>query len=114
MRAVAGIQYSQATVVQPGAWLHVVNAGTVVGRTAAGALRGVNVNSVAAPSTATIYDAASVASLSGTAEIGVLTLGAALAMPIYLQLGSDPAGLQLNNGYVIVTTGTCDLTFNSI
>jgi hypothetical protein len=95
----------------PVAYSHVVNAGTVVLKSAAGALLGFNINEVTAASTGTIYDASGTAGIAGTVEVGIFSLGTNTVSPQFVSEGPPGIGLKLNNGCVVVTTGTCDLTF---
>jgi hypothetical protein len=92
----------------PVTYAHITNAGTVLVKDAPGALLTVNVNSVGAASTVTMYDVAQTGTL-GTIEVGILSLGT--TQPIGpINMGPPAAGLGLNTGLVVVTTGTCDLT----
>lgn len=102
------------TTQSPVAYKHIVNAGTVLVQAHAGALMSVNVNSVGAASTGTLYDVSAVASIgTATPVLGILSLGTAYAAPANLAMGPQGAGLALNNGLAIITTGTCDLTIGS-
>lgn len=91
-------------------YAHIVNAGTVQVKNTGGSLMSLNVNGVGTASTATLYDVNQTGTL-GTVEVAVFTLGTAEAIPARIPIGPDSAGLKFNNGLVVVTTGTCDLTF---
>lgn len=94
----------------PVSYAHIVNAGTVQVKAAAGSLMSLNVNGVSTASTATLYDVNQTGTL-GTVEVAVFTLGTSEAIPSRIPMGPDNSGLKFNNGLVVVTTGTCDLTF---
>ena len=90
-------------------YAHIVNAGTVQVKAQAGSLMSVNVNSVGAASTATMYDVNQTGTL-GTVTVGIMSIGTAYAAPARVPVGPDNSGVAFKNGLVIVTTGTCDLT----
>lgn len=92
----------------PVTYQHITAAGTVVVKTAPGALLSININGVSAASTVDFLDQTGTA--VGTVGIGLLTLGTAYAAPNVVNFGPPAAGLAFNSGLVIVTTGTADLT----
>lgn len=93
----------------PLSYKHIVNGGTVQVKASAGVLASVNINAVTAATAATLYDVNNTGTL-GTIEVGILAIGTAYAAPAKVDFGPAGTGLEFNNGLVIVTTGTCDLT----
>lgn len=89
---------------------HIAGAGTFAVQTEPGALLSLNINSGPIGGTGTLYDSASVGSL--TDMIGVLNFGT--VAPAQLPLGPGERGLALNNGLVVVTTGTADITLGVV
>jgi hypothetical protein len=101
-RALSGILAASAAVD----YFHISGAGTFEVQGAAGTLLSININSDPIGGTGTLYDASSPASLIDV--IGVLNFGTVAPLP--LPIGPDGKGTSLNNGLVIVTTGTADIT----
>jgi hypothetical protein len=101
-RALSGILAASAAVD----YFHISGAGTFEVQGAAGTLLSININSDPIGGTGTLYDASSSASLIDV--IGVLNFGT--VAPLSLPIGPDGKGTSLNNGLVIVTTGTADIT----
>ncbi len=93
-------------------YVHIAGAGTLLVETSACSLLSLNINTGAAASTATVYDSAGTASLPGSLEVAVLTIGT--VAPMAVRLGPEDRGFTLNNGLVIVTTGSADITFGVI
>jgi hypothetical protein len=90
-------------------YFHIVTAGTfVVQDTPGSVLISLNVNTTDNGETVTFYDSASASSL--TDMVANVTLGTTTPDPI--PFGGE-RGLTLNNGLVIVTSGTADLTIGS-
>lgn len=87
-------------------YFHIAGAGTFEVQSSSGALLSLNINAGPIGGTGTLYDAASPASL--TDVIGILNFGT--VAPMLLPFGPDGRGLALNNGLVVVTTGTADIT----
>jgi hypothetical protein len=94
------------TASAPADYFHIAGAGTFEVQATAGTLLSLNINDNPIGGTGTLYDTASVASL--TDVIGILNFGT--VAPMLLPLGPDGRGLTLNNGLVVVTTGTADIT----
>jgi len=94
----------------PARYKHIVNAGTVVVSAKPNVLFGVNVNAIAAASTGTLYDAATAAAVTGSLAVGILSFGSTYAAPTWIQVGPSDAGIQLNSGLVIISTGSIDAT----
>jgi hypothetical protein len=93
-------------------WYHINGAGTFVAKESAGTLLHLNINTGSAGATATIYDSATTVSLPGSLEVSALNIGT--VAPSSLPLGPDNRGWTMNNGVVIVTTGSADITFSLI
>ena len=100
--------------VLPATYTHIADAATTEVMAGAGWIVGINLNSLGTVAAgATIYDAASAAAIAGSLEIGHPSWTTLAATPAYLPIGPDGDGLAVNNGIVIVTTGTFDITVAS-
>ena len=100
---------SLATLVTPAKYLHITTAGTFTTPVLATSVFSLNINTGAAGDVATIYDSASTMTLPGSLEVAALTIGT--TAPEMVLLGPNNKGFALNNGLVVVTTGTADITF---
>ena len=98
-----------ATEYGPAKYTHISTAGTVLVQASSCALFSLNINTGVAGATATVYDSASTATLPGSAVVAAFSIGT--SAPINVPIGPVGRGLTLNNGLVIVTTGTADITF---
>ena len=90
----------------PATYFHIAGAGTFDVASSPGTLLSLNINSNPSGGGATLYDTASPSSL--TDVIGVLNFGT--VAPVTLPIGPGGRGMALNNGLVIVTTGSADVT----
>jgi hypothetical protein len=88
---------------------HIGTAGTFVVQSEPGALLSLNINTGAIASNGTFYDAASAAAIAGSLEIGVYNFGS-VTIPTPTPIGPAGRGVTLNNGLVIITTGSADIT----
>jgi hypothetical protein len=89
-------------------WIHIAGPGTFEAPGTVSAVLSVNINSAAAGSTVTIYDSTGTVSLPGTLMVASIDL--VPIDPMMVPVGPNNRGLKLNNGLVIVTTGTADIT----
>lgn len=95
-------------------YTRVTGAGTTVVRNSAGYIAGVNLNNLGTvAASATIYDAAGTASIGTAQVVAAPVWGTSAASPAYLPLGPGGDGLAVNNGLVVVTTGSADITIAS-
>ena len=97
------------TDFSPVKYAHIAGSGTFAVQGTAGSLLSLNINSGDVASTGTIYDASGTATIAGSLVVGIFHFGT--AVPAEVSLGPSGRGLTLNNGLVIVTTGTADITF---
>lgn len=97
----------------PARWTHIASSGTFMIQGTAGALLTLNINTPSTSDTVAIYDAATTTiALPGTLLVANLTLQS--GAPNRVSFGSDDRGLTLNNGLVIVTSGTSDITIGHL
>jgi hypothetical protein len=89
-------------------YAHISAAGTFALKGSAGTLLSLNINTSATGAAGTIYDASGTASLAGTLVVGIIGMGS--GAPGNVPMGPQDRGLALNNGLVVVTTGTADIT----
>lgn len=96
------------TGFDPANWYHISGAGTFVASTNPGTVFSININSGEIGATGTLYDAAAITAIAGSLEIGVFSFGT--EVPDNLPVGPPNRGLSLNNGLVVITTGSPDIT----
>lgn len=89
-------------------YLHISGAGTFAPPGAAGIVLSMNINTPASGATGTIYDSSTTTLLPGTLIVANVDL--AVTIPEMLPIGPGSRGLELNNGLVVVTTGSADIT----
>lgn len=85
-------------------YFHIAGAGTFGVDTVPGTLLSLNINTGATGGTGTFYDSASTSSLTDVVATVALDTARSTAF------GPEGRGLVLNNGLVVVTTGTADIT----
>ena len=91
------------------AYNHIGTAGTYVVKAVPGALFEININSGTSGATIELFDQAT--TVTGTNVIaGPINLGTATVIPQRVLYGPDGAGIKFNNGLVVITTGTTDIT----
>ena len=108
-RTLSGLLTSGIVIGERAAtYAHISSAGTFALKGTAGTLLSLNINSAATGAAGTIYDASGTASLAGSLVVGIVGLGS--GAPGNVPMGPQDRGLALNNGLVVVTTGTADIT----
>ncbi len=89
-------------------YAHIVNAQSVVVKTTGGVIGNIVINSASSGATITVIDSKSAGTL--TPVIAIATLGANVTTPNSAWFGSTSDTVDTNNGILVVTTGTVDLT----